>query len=293
MKPAAFDYVAPTALEEAIAIHSDFDVDSVLLAGGQSLMPLLNMRMALPEVVIDLGRIDGLDGYRIGADGTLRIEAMTRMRTIELAADVAAGFPLLTEALGHVAHVGVRTRGTIGGCLSYAEPAAELPAVMTALEADFLVRGTGGERRLSAADFYLGPMTTALDEGEILTAVEVPAPPAGSATCFLEAARTHGAFALVGVAAVLGTGAGSHVDRARLVFCGIAGAPWQPDWLEELVVGREAGAELFEEVGRRIGEEVEPMSDEHADGEYRRQVAATLAVRALEGADRRLSGEAG
>lgn len=293
MKPAAFAYVAPAALEDAIAIHSDFDVDSVLLAGGQSLMPLLNMRMALPEVVIDLGRIDGLDGYRIDMDGTLRIGAMTRMRTIELATDVAERFPLLTEALGHVAHVGVRTRGTIGGCLSYAEPAAELPAVMTALGADFLVQGPDGERRVDAADFYFGPMTTALEEGEILTAVTVPPLPDGSATCFLEAARTHGAFALVGVAAVLGVDPGGRVDRARLTFCGISGAPWSPDWLEEFAVGRDAGRELFEEIGRRVGEEVEPMSDEHADGEYRREVAATLAVRVLEGAHRRRHGETG
>lgn len=291
MKPAAFEYVAPGELSEAIAIHSDFETDSVLLAGGQSLLPLLNMRMALPEVVVDLGRIGQLDGFEVRGDGTLRLGAMTRMRAVELAADIGTRFPLLVEALDHVAHVGVRTRGTIGGTLCYGEPAAELPAVMTALGAEFTLQGPDGERRVAAGDFYFGPMTTALDEGEILTGIEIAPLPTGCGTCFLEVARTHGAFALVGVAAILGVGMDGRIDRARLALCGVSGSPWVPDWLDEVALGEKPDPALFGEIGRRVKAEIEPMSDAHADGGYRRDVAATLVVRALEEADRRRDGE--
>jgi aerobic carbon-monoxide dehydrogenase medium subunit len=255
LKPPPFEYLAPTTLDEAVALRAEHADDCVLLAGGQSLMPLLNLRLARPAAVIDLGRVAELAGIR-ELDGGLAIGAMTRQRTAELSTLVGERCPLLVQALRYVAHVTIRNRGTIGGSLAHADGAAELPAVALALDAELVARSTRGERTIAASDFFQGFFTTSLEPDELLTEVRFPAPETGTRTAFLEVARRHGDFALVGLAAV-GSPSGT-----RLAFSGVASRPVRAD-------DEEAIAQLV------------PSDDIHATGAYRLRLAGTLARRAL------------
>ena len=220
MKPPRFDYAVPATVEEALALLNGGAEEARPLAGGQSLVPLLNMRFARPTLLVDLGRVAELDGIA-HVDGHVRIGAMTRQRALERDDGIRRRFPLLTEATELIAHVAIRTRGTVGGSLAHADPAAELPAAAMALDARFVIRTAGGGRRtVPAAEFFLGPFTTAVEPGELLEAVELDAPPAGTGSAFVELTRVHGAFALVGVAALVGLGTDGTVARARLALCG-------------------------------------------------------------------------
>jgi CO/xanthine dehydrogenase FAD-binding subunit len=201
VKPAPFDYVAPETLEDALALVGE---DSRPLAGGQSLVPMLNFRLARPARLVDLERVAGL-AY-IEAGETLRIGAMTRHAALERSPVVAERWPLLVQAVKHVGHPQIRSRGTVGGSVAHADPKAELPVALTALDARFHVRSAHGARTLTAAELFAGPLMTTLEPGELLVEIEVPSLPAGARTAFVEHARTHGDFAIAGAAVVMAPG---------------------------------------------------------------------------------------
>lgn len=294
MKPPAFDYYAPRTIDEALALLGRAPDDTKLLAGGQSLVPLLNMRLARPAVVIDLNRVDGLAGIELAAGGRLRLGAMVRQRTLEVDPLIRARAPLLAEAAGYIAHLQIRTRGTVGGSLVHGDPAAELPAVLTALEARLnLRRAGGGARSLSAAEFFIGPLVTAAGPDELLVDIEFSPPPAGTGSAFVEVARVHGAFALAGAAALLHLDAAGRIDLARLALCGVEEAPAAPAWLGEMLLGQRPGRELFGRVADRLRASVEPLADLHAGADYRRALAGVLAARALQTAHLRAANGAG
>ncbi|HEY7966616.1 MAG TPA: xanthine dehydrogenase family protein subunit M [Solirubrobacteraceae bacterium] len=284
MKPPAFQYVAPATLEEALDARAEHADDCAVLAGGQSLMPLLNLRMAFPGTVIDLAGVGELAGIREW-DGGVAIGAMTRQRTAEGDALIRDRAPLMSVALPNIGHAAIRNRGTVGGSIAHADPAAELPAVALALDAQLVAKRKGGERTIDAADFFAGFLTTALEPDELLVEVRLPAMAKGHGVAFHELARRHGDFALVGVAAAVALDGGRIAD-ARLAFIGVGGAPVRAREAEKVLVGAEPGAELFAEAAETAKSELDPAGDSHASAEYRRRVAGVLAQRALAEATR-------
>ncbi|MBI3764260.1 MAG: xanthine dehydrogenase family protein subunit M [Chloroflexi bacterium] len=290
MKPPRFEYVAPRTLDEALAFLARSPDETKLIAGGQSLVPLLNLRLIRPKYVVDLNTVEGLSEIRRPAEGALRLGAMVRQRALENHPLVRQLAPLLPEAARYVAHAAIRNRGTVGGSLAHADPAAELPAAMTVLRARLtLNRADGATRSLSPEEFFLGPLTTAIRPDEILTAIEIEPPPENTGWAFLEVARVHGAFALVGVAALVHLDRNGIVDLARIALCGVDGVPYAPEWFEEMIVGQRPGSDLFSQVGRRLRETLQPVSDPVIGAEYRRTAASSLVVRALDTAHRRAS----
>lgn len=279
MKPPPFRYCDPVTVDEALGVLAESGDDAKLLAGGQSLMPLLNLRVIRPSVLVDLNAVAGLSEVGEGEHG-IRIGATARQRTLELDPDVRERLPLLAEALGLVAHIPIRTRGTIGGSLAHADPAAELPPVSIVLDATMHVRGPDGTRTIPASEFYVGPFTTGLSPSELLVAVEVRPQPAGAGWAFLEVARLHGAFAVVGVAALAHAEDGAFGD-ARIALCGVGGTPVEVAGLAEIVRGERPSDRLVAEAARRVRETIEPFGDGQAGAEYRREVAGVLAARAL------------
>ena len=277
MKPAPFAYAAPRGLAEALSLVREHGAEGKVLAGGQSLVPLLAMRLARPAVLIDLNRVRQLDYIRDGRE--VRIGAMTRQRTAELSPIVRRRLPLLAEALGYVGHPQIRNRGTIGGTLAHADPSAELPAVLSALDGQVVLRSTRGTRTLGPHEFFLSYLTTALQPDELLVEVRLPAHDrAGSA--FVEVARRRGDYALVGVAAVVEVAEG-RIARARLAFTGVGAGPVRIGELEQAVVGKPADEETLTEAGRIASARLDPETDIHASAEYRREVAGVLTERAL------------
>ncbi len=283
MKPPPFRYHTPRSLPEALDLLREPGGEARVLAGGQSLVPLLNLRLAYPEVLVDLNRVEGLSYIR-DEGGRLCIGAMTRQREAEFSALLAERCPLVVEALAQVGHPAIRNRGTVGGSLAHADPVAELPCVMTALDAELVATGPDGERLIAAGDFFQAPYETALLPGEIL--VEVRVPPAPPAASFVEFSRRHGDFALAEAAAVL-EGNGS-LTGARVAAAGPAWTPSRLEAVEQLVaasgVGRTDGAahrDLVEEAGR-TAEEALASLPAHADATaYQRRLAAVLVKRAV------------
>jgi aerobic carbon-monoxide dehydrogenase medium subunit len=289
VKPPRFAYAAPTTVDDVLDVLRMEPDDTTLLAGGQSLVPMLNMRMATPRVLVDLNGVAELS--RIDADADrVRIGAMVRQRTLETDARIAQRVPLLAEATTHIAHVPIRTRGTVGGSLAHADPSAELPAAISALGGRLHLRGPDGDRVVAASEFFLGPLTTATRPGELLVAIDVEPPPPGSGWAFLEVARTHGAFALAGVAAIVHLDAAGTIDHAALALCGVGGAPYAATWLAEMATGARPDDALLEQVAQRVHEEISPYDDGHATADYRRRVAVVLTQRALLAAAARSNG---
>jgi len=281
MKPPQFDYVAPTTVDEMLTVLAASPETTTLLAGGQSLEPLLNMRLAQPELVVDLNRVSGLDLIE-ERDGQMRIGPMVRQRTLETNDSVGERVPLLVEATRHIAHLAIRSRGTVGGSLSHADPAAELPAVVLALRARMIVRQVSGdERSVPAGEFFLGPLTTAVQPGEFLSRIDVSIPADGTGWAFLEVTRTHGAFALVGAAALVRLGPNRRIETADLALCGVGATPYAPTWLNDVLVGESADDSAFDAVAVRVAAEIEPQDDVHVTSDYRRHVAGVLVKRSL------------
>jgi carbon-monoxide dehydrogenase medium subunit len=291
VKPPRFAYTAPATVAEALDALSSEPGAATLLAGGQSLLPLLNMRMASPKLLVDLNGVEELATIEI-EDERVRLGAMVRQRVLETDARIAERLPLLAETTTHIAHVPIRTRGTLGGSLSHADPSAELPAAICALRGRMLLRGPEGDRVVEAGDFFRGPLTTAVQSGEMLVAVEIDPPPAGSGWAFIEVTRTHGAFALAGVATTLHVDASGAIDHATLAMCGVGVAPYTATWLADLARGERPDEALFEQVAQRVSEEIAPYDDGHATATYRRRVAAVLTQRALQRAVSRCNGGA-
>lgn len=278
MKPATFDYHDPTTLSEATALMSRLGEDARVLAGGQSLVPLMNFRLARPAHLVDLNRVAGLDFLSV-ADGELRIGAMTRQRALERSEATAAGWPLLREAAGFIGHVQIRNRGTVGGSLAHAYPSAELPVAMVTLDATLVLQREEGERTVAAQEFFLGTMTTALEPGELLREVRVPAVSSGSGASFQEVSRRYGDFALAGAAALVTLDGKGTVASARLTLTGAA--PIRAQAAEDAVLGEKPSEALFREAAARAVAGIEQDTDMHASAGYRRRACEALARRAL------------
>lgn len=280
MKPAIFEYYDPTTVDEALGLLSQLGDEAKVLAGGQSLVPMMNFRLVRPPHLIDLNRIAALSYVR-RENGGLRIGAMTRQREIERSAEIAQGWPLLTEATRYIGHVQIRNRGTIGGTLAHADPAAEYPAVMAALEGEFVVRGQSGERVVRADEFFVNYMTTSLAPDELLVEVRLPRLPPHTGWGFQEVSRRHGDFALVGVAALLTLDEKGLIQQARLAFTGAGPVPIRPREAEASLVGQQPDEAVFRQAGELASKDLEPDSDIHASAEYRKEVGGVLARRAL------------
>jgi xanthine dehydrogenase iron-sulfur cluster and FAD-binding subunit A len=283
VKPPPFDYHAPTTIAEAVSLLSRLD-NPRLLAGGQSLMPMLNMRFAFPDHVIDLNRVAGLSGITLVGE-TLRIGAMTRQRDLQDDPVVQRRLPLLAEALTHVGHTQTRNRGTIGGSLCHLDPAAELVAVAVALDAMIEIVGPEGSRTIPAAEFPLGYMTPCLAPDELVAAVHIPLPPEHHGACFTEFSRRHGDFAIVSAAVLLTLDTAGRIDRASVTLGGVAAAPLRMPAVEAALCGSQPGAALFAKVA--VGGDIDAMSDAQIPAWYRRRLATVLMRRALETAHAR------
>lgn len=282
MKPAAFDYRAPGSLQEALAILDAHAETAKLLAGGQSLVPVLNFRLASPALLIDLNRIPALAGIREEPDGSLVVGAMTRSRALETSALVRRANPLLHAAMPHIAHAQIRNRGTLGGSLAHADPAAELPAVCVACEAQLTIRNATGARTLAAGDFFTSFFSTALQANEILTEVRFPAWPAARRAGFVEFSRRHGDFALVGVALTIDLDGAGRCAGARIVIFGAEDLPRLMSESAQALQGELPNAKRIAEAARIAGARVVARADHHASAEYRSELVEVLTRRALE-----------
>ena len=280
MKPAPFSYHRPASLDEAIAILERYEGEAKPLSGGQSLLPLMNMRVARPAALVDLAMVPGLQGIEV-RDGRLRLGAMTRYRELETVGLVEESIPVLRAAVRYIGHPAIRTRGTIGGSMAHADPAAELPAIAALLEGTFTLAGRNGTRTARWDDFFQGYLTTSLQPSELLTEVslEVPAPLAGWS--FLEIARRHGDFALAGVAALVATDDQGKVRDVRIALFGVGPAPLRARRAEAALMGTRAEDTAILRTAAMVSEDLEPDSDVHASADYRRRVAGVLAERAL------------
>lgn len=290
MKPAPFAYIAPRTLEEACAALAEHGEDAKVLAGGQSLVPLMNFRLAVPEVIVDLNHVADLDHLRAEA-GEVTIGALVRQRTAERSEVVRTALPLVPEALAWVGHIGIRNRGTVVGSLAHADPAAELPAVLTALDASALAVSATGRRWIPATELLQGYFTTSLRADELIAEIRVPGtgPTVGSA--WVEFARRHGDFALAGVAAVVALDPDARCTAARLVVAGVGSVPFDAVDAAALVVGARMEPDLLAEAGVRAAADCDPPSDLNADARYRRRLVARLVPRALQIAWRRAEGD--
>lgn len=280
MKPPVFDYYDPDTEAAALALLAEFGPDAKLLAGGQSLMPLLNMRLVEPAYLVDINRLESL-AYIREAPEALHIGALTRQYQAERSDLVARHCPLLGEALRHVGHLPIRHRGTLGGSLAHADPAAELPAVMMALEAQFDVRSHRGGRALSPEEFFITYLTTALEPDELLCDIRVPRQPARTGWSFQEICRVSGAFAIVGAAALLTLDETGRCSRARLAFTGIGPVPQRATATEAALTGDSLTPERIEQAAQAADAELDPDSDIHGSAAYRRNLARVLAQRTL------------
>jgi carbon-monoxide dehydrogenase medium subunit len=284
MKPPPFEYCAPTELSEALALLAQYGADAKILAGGQSLMPLLNMRLARPRVLIDINRVAELAYLNVGADGALAIGALTRQRAVERSPLVRHRQPLLAAAMPCIGHFQIRNRGTIGGSIAHADPAAELPALSLTLEAEFVLRRAGVQRVVPAAEFFRTYLTTALEPTELLAEVRLPAWRPEWGWGLAEVCRRPGDFALVGAVALLQVDGDQVCRLARLTLFGVGGTPVRLRPAEALLLGRRVDERALQEVARVVAEALTPDSDMHASAEYRREVGGVLARRSLQAA---------
>jgi CO/xanthine dehydrogenase FAD-binding subunit len=279
LKPPLFEYHDPTDLDQALELLAEHGDDAKPLAGGQSLVPLLNFRLAHPDHVVDLRRIGGL-AYVRRADGVLRIGTMTTQSTLESSPLVAANWPLLTGALAFVAHQQIRNRGTVGGSVAHADPAAELPVALAALDASMHVRSRTAERRVGWREFFVTHLTTALEPDELLLEIEVPPVPPSTGWAFTEYARRHGDFALGGAAALL-TFEDGVCRRSRLALLAAADTPRRPDAAERMLEGSPVTEELAAEAAHAAVADINPTGDIHGGTEYRKQLIEGMVRRAI------------
>lgn len=284
MKPAPFVHHSPRTLDEAVSVLGEVGHDGKVLAGGQSLIPVLNMRLAQPGHLVDINRVDGLDGVTV-TDSHVRVGATVRHATLERNEDAYAVLPLLRQALRNVAHPAIRNRGTTVGSIAHADAAGEMPSVAVLTDGVIEAIGPRGRRDIPAADFFEGPMATVLDPDELVEAVRFGLLPAGTRTAFLESARRHGDYALAGVGVAVqleGTGAEAVVSRARAAYVSVTDVPVVID-LTEAVAGQPVttGAVDFGRVDELVRAGIAPESDIHATAEYRAVLATELTRRAL------------
>lgn len=279
MKPPVFDYIAPTSIEAAVAALAEAGGEAKVLAGGQSLMPMLNFRLLRPSILVDINRIPGL-GFITETADSVRIGALTRHFALETSPIIAQHFPVLSAAMAHVAHLAIRNRGTIGGSLSHADPAAELPMMALLLDAELHVAAVSGTRTVAARDFFLDTMTVALDGTELVTEIVLPKLPRRTGWGFEEVARRHGDFALAAVAATL-TFADGKIAQTRIALTGVGPTALRAAEAEKLLVGNSLDAGLTTRAIAAVRDAIEPETDLHASSDYRRHLAGVLTGRAL------------
>ena len=287
MKPAPFDYVAPRTVAEAVDHLARHGRDARVLAGGQSLVRLMNTRLATPAVVVDINRVEGLDAIAV-ENGSVRIGALARQRAAELSDVVRTAAPLFAEAGTHVAHPSVRRRGTVVGSIAFADPSAELPAALLALDGEAIVSGPDGERTVAAADLFTGAFATSLAPGELITAVRVPretAPRSGSA--WVEVSRRHGDLPVCGAGAVVTLDDGGAIASARVALCGVGATPVRATAVEEALTGTEPADEAISRAADRAGRDLDPPSDPHGSADFRRHVAVVMTRRSVQRAAER------
>ena len=283
MKLPQFEYACPTTLAEAVALLAAHKGEAKALAGGQSLMPMMAFRIAHPALLVDLRKLPGLSEIKISNDG-VRLGALVRWRNIEDDARLTRAHPLLKAAIAHVAHYQIRNRGTVGGSLAHADPAAELPGITMTCEAEIAVMGKSGARTIKAEEFFLGALTTALAPDEIITEVRLPAWPARRRWGFKEFARRRGDFAMAGVAAFYDLDKAGKVTNAHIGVIGIGDRPQRLPAVENILNGRVIDAATIVKVEAAVCAAVEPQNDIHASAAYRRALVGTLVERALQGA---------
>jgi carbon-monoxide dehydrogenase medium subunit len=279
VKAPSFAYAKPRSLDEVFALAEEHGEDAKLLAGGQTLLATLNMRLSSPRLLIDITGVPGLAAIEIKGS-TLRIGALTTHRAIERSPEVARHLPLLAQAAPHIAHVAIRNVGTLGGSLAHGDPAAEWPACCVALDATIVIAAKGGERRVKAREFYRGLFETALGGGEVITAVEFPIPGAGYRSAFLELARRHGDYAIVGVAA-LAKAAGGTLSDARLAFVGAGPTPILAKGAMAAIEGKTLGADAIAAAQAALAKDLAPTGDLNGSPATKLHLARVLCGRAL------------
>jgi aerobic carbon-monoxide dehydrogenase medium subunit len=278
LKPPRFRYVVPENVDETLALLAAHDGEAKVLAGGQSLIPLMNLRLARPDVLVDVNRVGALSG--IAANGVIEIGATTRQAAVARDPRVRAAAPLVVEALRHTGHPGTRARGTFGGIAAHGDPASEMLAVLLALGAEVVANGPAGERTIRAEELFVTTFTTALAEAELLTAVRLPRAPADGRWAFQHLARRHGDYALVGVAAVAEVDDGGRCTNARIALSGVADVPVLATEAQAMLEGADLAASAAE-AGRIAAAGIDPPDDFHATSRYRRRITETLVERAV------------
>jgi aerobic carbon-monoxide dehydrogenase medium subunit len=280
MKPAPFFYTTPTTVEEAIALLVEHGDEAKLLAGGQSLVPMMNFRLVRPEHLIDLNRLEGLD-YITERDGILAVGAMTRQRRLERSDLIRQHYPLIAAATAVLGHPASRNRGTVGGSIAHADLAAELPALLRTYGGSVIVQGSSGRRQIPAEAFFVTYLTTALEPSDMIVEVQFSQWPAGTGWCFLEESRRHGDFAVAGVTALLTLDANGLCSQVAVTLFGVGGVPIRIEAASDLLVGYVPDEDRIAAVAQTVPGQVEPESDIHASADFRRHLSTVLTRRAL------------
>jgi CO/xanthine dehydrogenase FAD-binding subunit len=286
MKPAPFKYIAATSLEHALSLKAQYGDEAKFLAGGQSLIPTMNFRLARPAVLIDINEIAGLAGIH-PSTGPTRVGPLTRYRALQRDAAFTGSFPLIAEALPHIAHPQIRNRGTIGGNLSHADPASELPAIAVALGARFRLQSAKQQRWVEASNFFVGALTTALKPDEMLVEIELPLAKPRTGSCFMEIARRRGDFAIAGVAAMVTIGDRQECTEVRLTFCGVGETPVDASSAAVSLIGHVATEAALRDISASVQRMIDPGGSVQATADYQRHIAGVLAERALQTAYQR------
>lgn len=281
MKPAPFKYAAPRSIEELLALKAEHGDDARFLAGGQSLIPTMNFRLAQPAVLLDLNALPDQNYIVETGSGNVRVGALVRHSDIETSEAIAKDHPLVHEAIRFVAHPQIRNRGTLCGNLAHADPASEMPAVMLALGARMHARSAASDRWIDAADFFAGIFTTQLEEDEMLCEVELPPLPPGSGTCFLEVSRRPGDFAMMGVAAVVTLDETGRCSDARIAYCSAGDTPLLAADTAASLIGESQDENLFEDTAQQAAEEIDPPGNVHLTSAYQQHLVGVLTGRAL------------
>lgn len=294
MKPAAFEYIAPDSLEQALSVLREHGDDAKVLAGGQSLVPAMNFRMLQPTLLVDLNRLEELDYIRQNEDGDLLVGAMTRHRRLEFDSLVAQNAPLLHESIPSIAHPQIRNRGTLGGSLAHADPAAELPVIALAVDAQIKVQSNAGERTIPALEFFQGMFMTEIKPDEILVEVAIPASSARTGWAFKEIARRSGDYAMMGVAVLITLDEDGICKKARLVYLNAGDGPVDAVEAAKILEGQARDDQAFEAAAEKASQdEIDPLGNMHADVDYQRHLAHVLTLRALDLAYQRANDDHG
>jgi CO/xanthine dehydrogenase FAD-binding subunit len=284
MKPAPFKYIAASSLDQALALKAEHGDEARFLAGGQSLIPAMNFRLARPSVLIDINGLGELAGVEHSDGAEIRVGALTRYHSLERDSRFLRDCPLFADALPHIAHPQIRNRGTIGGNLSHADPASELPAIAVAMQARMRIKSAKGEREVAASEFFRGLLTTDIQSDEMLVEIALPAPTARTGTCFMEVARRRGDFALAGVAAVVTTDARGRCSQLRLALCGVGETAVDASAAAASLIGQRCAGEAIETVAAEVQGMIDPSGNVHASPDYQRHIAGVLAQRAISAA---------